>query len=61
MTDSRRRDALNNGQKRLRDRHRRTSHFAIDEQHQPAGFAIDLYENRLIAKGRPGGVLGFNT
>jgi hypothetical protein len=28
----------------------RASHFAIDEQHQPVGFAIDLCENRLIAK-----------
>lgn len=58
MINGRRRDALNHGQKRLRDRHRRASHFAIDEQHQPAGFAINLYENRLVAKRHAGRRIG---
>jgi hypothetical protein len=49
------------GQKRLRDRHGRAGQLAVDEDHQPAGIALDLCENHLIAIGGPGDVFGFMT
>jgi hypothetical protein len=49
MIDSRRLDVLHHGQKRLRDLHWRASHFTVDEEHQPARFALDLREDRSIA------------